>query len=67
MKVRNLLEVVKDVILVIAHHTWHLVVLVVDVLEVVVDDLLQILGELFLRFDQLANDGSGEKAMFITF
>lgn len=58
MKVRDLFEVVEDVVLVIADHPGDLVVRVVDVLDVVLDDLLQVAAELFLSFNQLSNDSS---------
>lgn len=58
MEVRDLLEVVEDVILVIADLSGNLVVRIVDELYVAVDDQLQVPAEFLLSFNQLTNDGS---------
>lgn len=58
MEVRDLFEVVEDVILVIADLPGNLVVRIVDELDVLFDDQLQIPAEFLLSFNQLTNDGS---------
>ena len=61
MEVRDLFEVVEDVVLVIADLPGNFVVRVVDELDVVVDDQLQVPAEFLLSFNQLTNDRSVSK------
>lgn len=61
MEVRDLFEVVEDVVLVIADLPGYFVVRVVDELDVVVDDQLQVPAEFLLSFNQLTNDRSVSK------
>lgn len=68
MEVRDLFEVVEDVVLVIADLPGNFVVRVVDELDVVVDDQLQVPAEFLLSFNQLTNDGSVlERKNYISF